>query len=129
MVPKASWSSNQETYNPDFTFICKETGLHIDIEIDEPYALKDKTAIHYIGGSDDERNQFFLDNNWCIIRFTEKQVIQQTEECINTIKSIHECLLNQKEYYYSELIPEPRWTYEEAFIMQGKGYREGYLRN
>ena len=45
-------------YYPDFTFICDETRLHIDIEIDEPYSLPDKKPIHYVG-IDEWQNESF----------------------------------------------------------------------
>ena len=127
MVPQFEWNNSKEAYNPDFTLICEKTGLHIDIEIDEPYTLKDKTPIHFIGGKDDRRNQFFLENNWCIVRFTERQTIQETSECIKTIKMVYENLLEMKTYYSTGLRIESRWTYEESFIMQNKKYRDKYL--
>lgn len=127
MVPQIDWSENKQTYNPDFTMVCKKTNLHIDIEIDEPYTLKDKKPIHYIDSSDDKRNEFFLDNNWCVIRFSEKQIINETIECIETIKSVYNNIIEMNPSYSTDLKPEPRWTYEESFIMQNNKFRENYL--
>lgn len=128
MVPQIEWSENKDSYNPDFTMICKKTDLHIDIEIDEPYTLKDNKPIHYIDSSDNKRNEFFLDNNWCIIRFSEKQIISQTKECIETIKSVYKSIIEMNSSYSTDLKLDPRWTYEESFIMQNNKYRENYLK-
>ena len=128
MVPKIEWSENKNTYNPDFTMICKNTHLHIDIEIDEPYTLKDKKPIHFIDCFDENRNNFFLENNWCIIRFSEKQIINETKECIKTIKSVYHNIIGMNSSYSTDLKLEPRWTYEESIIMQNNKFRENYLK-
>jgi hypothetical protein len=127
MVPQINSYSTSNTYNPDFTLICPKTNLHIDIEIDEPYSFINKTPVHFFGCNDDERNDFFLKINWCIIRFTEKQVVENTLECIETIKSVYENIINMSIGYNNYLKSEPRWTYEESLIMQKKLYRESYL--
>jgi hypothetical protein len=127
MVPRLNSTGSKNIYNPDFTLICKQTNLHIDIEIDEPYSLSEKLPIHYLGSSDDNRNEFFLNNNWCIIRFSERQIIQQTSECTETIKSIHNSIIEMKTYYSTNLSVDARWTYEESLIMQKNRYRENYL--
>mgnify|MGYP003750952139 CR=1 FL=1 len=126
MVPRLNWSDKKSTYCPDFTLICKETNLHIDIEIDEPYTLTEKQPIHFIGGGDESRNEFFLENNWCVIRFSEKQIVTQTAQCIETIKSIHKNIIDMKLAYSTNLELEPRWTYEESLVMQQKKFREKY---
>ena len=127
MVPQSEEFTGN-SYNPDFTLICPKTKLHIDIEIDEPYSLKDKVPIHYINSDDEARNQFFLSNNWCIIRFTEKQIITEAQECINTIKSVYNSILNIEKTYESKLEHENRWSYEEAFIYSNNNFREQYLK-
>lgn len=129
MVPQLNSYSTSNTYNPDITLICPKTNLHIDIEIDEPYTLVDKKPIHYIDCGDDERNEFFLGLNWCIIRFTEKQVVENTLECIKTIKSVYDNIINMSIGYDNFLESIPRWTYEESLIMSKNQYREKYLNN
>lgn len=124
MVPYLGLSGNRKIYNPDFTLICEKTNLHIDIEIDEPYTLVERQPIHYIGSSDNRRNEFFLDNNWCIIRFSERQILQSTTECIETIKSVYNNLIEKNSYYLTKLQIEERWTYEKSLIMQNNKYRE-----
>lgn len=127
MVPRVNAYSSNNVYNPDFTLICNKTNLHIDIEIDEPYSITDKTPIHYKGSSDERRNDFFLEKNWCVIRFSERQVINQTKECIETIRSIYHNILDMNFYYTSSLKQDPRWTYEESLILHKNKYRESYL--
>lgn len=129
MVPKFNSYGSSNTYNPDFTLICPNTKLHIDIEIDEPYTLVKKTPIHYIGCRDDERNNVFLELNWCVLRFTEKQVIENTLECIKTIKSVYDNIINMSIGYDNFLESVPKWSYEESLIMQKNRYREKYLNN
>lgn len=85
-----------QNYQPDFVLKCKITGVHIDIEIDEPYSFSEKEAIHYTG-ADDLRNQSFLEHNWCIIRFSEKQIIRHTQKCIDLIDEVLSSIRNKVE--------------------------------
>lgn len=107
---------NGAFYQPDYTFICPVTDLHIDIEIDEPYALKNQRPIHFYG-SDTKRNEFFLGCNWCVIRFTESQAVNAPKECCMTIDSVYKAILNMKKEYTSYVDIESTWSYEEALIM------------
>ena len=125
MVPK--FGSSNYSYSPDFTLICPNTVLHIDIEIDEPYSLIEKMPIHYIGSSDDERNDFFLQNGWCIIRLTEEQIITNCTECIILIKSVYQSIIELNKHFSTNLISIKRWTYEESLIMLNHRYRERYI--
>lgn len=73
-------------YTPDATYKDPSTGLRIDIEIDEPYAYCDNQVIHYDTSKKDiERNQFFKDNGWIVIRFSEKQVVCYPDCCCKTV--------------------------------------------
>lgn len=76
----------QMIYKPDYVFYHRNT-IVIDIEIDEPYVIETGEPIHF-KGADGLRNQFFLDNNWLIIRFTEYQVIKYPDECCFLIANI-----------------------------------------
>jgi hypothetical protein len=127
MVISYNSKINSNVYTPDFTLICPKTGLHIDIEIDEPYSIKEKLPIHFIDCGDEKRDNFFLDHNWCVIRFSEFQIIKNPDDCLQTIKSVYNSLLTMKPTYTTELVPERRWTYEDSYILQSKKYREGYL--
>jgi len=39
--------NSEDVYVPDFIYLDKTTGLHIDIEVDEPYPHKSGSPIHY----------------------------------------------------------------------------------
>ena len=120
-------STTKKSLRPDFLIKCNKTGFHIDIEIDEPYSTESGNPIHHDRTNDYEKNLFFLSINWGIIRFSEKQIIQNTEECINLIKETLNSLENQLNYV-DHLVPiEKKWTYEEALILSNQDYRNDYL--
>lgn len=61
------------SYAPDL-IIHNGCSSPIDLEIDEPYELRTKKEIHYIGCGDEGRNNFFTSNNWFVLRFSENQI-------------------------------------------------------
>jgi hypothetical protein len=64
-------------YSADFC-LQLPCGLSIDVEIDKPYVGNTKEPHHCSdGGKDDRRNQFFIDDNWLVVRFSERQVVVQ----------------------------------------------------
>ena len=78
-------SNHNSSYTPDFIYRNEE--IFIDIEIDEPYTLEERKPIHY-EFNDDNRDNFFLDINWAIVRFSERQIVNEPHNCIETIKSV-----------------------------------------
>ncbi|SHG46966.1 hypothetical protein SAMN05444396_1185 [Flavobacterium segetis] len=115
---------NSYSYYPDFVFICEKTNLHIDIEVDEPYSLIDKTPIHYINSNDDERNNCFIENNWIVLRFSEVQVLNNVNNCIEVIENIINSI-NNRTLNINIFIPkDSRWTYEEALVHSYQDYRK-----
>lgn len=117
----------QNPFHPDFLIICSETNFHLIIEIDEPYSVDNGLPIHHDRSKDKERNDFFEEINWGIIRFSEKQIIQNTDECCDLIFKVLETLkLKQKQISHN--IPlDKKWNYEEAIIMCNQNYRNDYL--
>ncbi len=113
-------------YQPDFVVFDADINLYIDIEIDEPYSLIDGTTIHHDRTKDEERNRFFNKINWGVIRFTEKQVIQNPEECCLIIENVFESIKSRTNSIHHKLQTEKFWTHEEALIMQVKNYRNSY---
>jgi very-short-patch-repair endonuclease len=120
-------------YSPDFAYIDRLTNLHIDIEIDEPYSYKDKNRkpIHYID-ADSERNNFFLQRGWIIIRFTEEQVVCYPESCCRMIAEVITDLLQEDLILikFKNIFPLPKrkqWTEDEAKEMARTDYRQTYL--
>jgi len=115
-------------YRPDFVIICSQTNFHIDIEIDEPYDFEERKPIHDDRSNDSERNNYFLNLNWGVIRFAEQQIIQYPQECVQLIESVLNGLRNKDA---SRSLPVPfvkKWTYEEALIMISLNFRELYLK-
>lgn len=79
--------AEKPTYVPDFIFQHSKSSLVIDIEIDEPYTSNN--PIHYLGNEHDiRRNEYFTENGWVVIRFSEEQVKNDPEGCCSEIASI-----------------------------------------
>ncbi|MEI6816967.1 MAG: hypothetical protein WCL14_10185 [Bacteroidota bacterium] len=122
---------NGDYFTPDFTYIDKINNIYIDIEIDEPYIGNTKNAHHFIT-SDDLRNQKMRLGGWSVIRFSEKQIIEQPKECCKFIASylayasIDKNKLNGFEKI-GDVIPDKTWTKEEAEQMAINRYRSSYL--
>ena len=112
------------SYVPDFVYLDNQTGLSIDIEIDEPYSLPSKIPIHYIG-ADDYRNKTFIQNGWFVIRFAEIQIAQYSKECIEYIKNVVKHIFDGVDippFNY----PVQQWEMTEAYNMAKCNYREQY---
>lgn len=114
-------------YQPDFIIYDENTHLYLDIEIDEPYTQIDGKTIHHDRTNDDNRNKFFNEINWLVIRFSEKQIINQPIECCKLIKDVCKNIVDRKLYIETEIIIEKSWTHEEALVMLYDNYRNKYL--
>ncbi len=129
---KSDNSLNDNNYIPDI-IIRTSRGLLIDIEIDEPYTLETGLPIHYTG-ADTQRDDFFKNNNWCVIRFAEEQVLNHPYHCVSFILELIVCLdfsssywkirdnvsgFNMPMYY--------KWTMNEARKLQMDNFRENYF--
>lgn len=116
------WSS-KFPYTPDVVYHDPEINLWIDIEVDDPCARKNGEYIprHYLG-ADDKRNQFFLDRNWIIIRFTEEQVFDYLQSCCKTVVEVISTITRDPRIRteFSEtpsLKPVKHWTQRESWEM------------
>ena len=118
-------SFNKKLYQPDFVYISKDTGLCIDIEIDEPYTFANKEPIHF-DDIDKERNNAFLDNNWCVVRFSEKQISQGPRTCVMFLKELIDMLLLKRIDFEVPINFEEKWSYEKALVMADNDYRLSY---
>jgi hypothetical protein len=108
-------------------------GLHIDIEIDEPYVWKTKEPHHCVDDFRDERrDQFFMERGWVVIRFSEKQVVTQPDACCGVIARTIAILrgppLPDWARWVGALQEDPRWTIEQARIYAQQDYRRSYIR-
>jgi hypothetical protein len=111
----------EHPYEPDFAYIDSALGLHIDIEVDEPYGYQSLEPIHYIG-KDDRRNDFFLERGWVVIRFSEHQVRENAKGCCKVVaKTVAEITGDSAIFKPMKGLPDlklmPQWTYEEAAHM------------
>lgn len=117
-------------YSPDIAYIDDCNNLHIDIEVDEPYSYRSREPHHYIG-SDDRRNQFFLERHWLVIRFSEEQVVCHTEACCKIVAQTIAQVTGDKKLLskfssVKDLPQMPGWTYDEALEMAAANTRKNY---
>jgi very-short-patch-repair endonuclease len=126
-------SGYSQPYVPDFAYINSATGLHLDIEIDEPYT-RELEPLHYFGCPKDAiRNQAFLDWGWVVIRFSERQVVKAPASCCKTIASVIAELTGDSAIMNAfrqvpTLTPDRRWTEAEARQLATQGDRDTYLK-
>ncbi|NJK65201.1 MAG: hypothetical protein HC941_00505 [Microcoleus sp. SU_5_3] len=125
--------SSRRSYSADFIVIHTLSGLGIDVEIDEPYAGKSKKPTHCCDADSDlRRNQLFLEWNWIVVRFTEKQAVQAPLSCCKFVaRAIAEVTGDRS--FLEQLKTEPDllsvkpWTTREARAMAKSNYRLTYL--
>jgi very-short-patch-repair endonuclease len=121
-------------FEPDIAIIDKSnSNLRIDIEIDEPYAGITRQPTH-CKGEDVNRDIYFVDRGWIVIRFSEYQVHLQENDCLKfiaeAIKSaipnynIPTQLVNQ-----TTLQVEKLWDIVQAQKWEKVKYREQYLNH
>ncbi len=116
----------------DFSYIDKVSGLHIDIEVDEPYIYGKKEPIHYIG-KDEWRNELFNSRGWPVIRFCESQIICYPDSCCKEIAKLVSMVTGDKEHFakFGDIPSLPRikrWTKAEAIQMANQLYRDSYKK-
>jgi len=117
-------------YEPDFAFIDPAYELFVDIEVDEPYSGISRKPMHYQGCYDQDRDRYFNQNGWVVIRFTEEQVVTQPLYCCCFIGKVLNLLIEDYNFpeEQSELLKATKqWTYEEAEQLARDNFRESYL--
>jgi hypothetical protein len=120
-------------YLPDFTIYDRNIGYCIDVEIDEPYIGSNGKPIHFTDSlHDKKRDNYFARNGWVIIRFAEKQVIENPNDCCNIIaETINKICKDLTEFEINQeiiLSPLKQWTKDEAHEMAFKRERNKYLK-
>lgn len=124
--------SDKYNYTADF-IISHSSGLMIDVEIDEPYALRNAEPTHCIDQlTDRKRNHWFCDQGYVVIRFSEYQVVIQPESCCYFIAKVifdYTGDLTQLNRFGKvlQLVPQYAWNTQEAKMMIKKQYRASYL--
>jgi hypothetical protein len=119
-------------YEPDIVLFDKTLNLYIDIEIDEPYDGYYRHPTHCLNleeeiKQDDIRDLFFTESGWIVIRFTEKQIHCQLDECIDHIKNILNSIYNREFDAEVKCEKEDQWDYNQCIQWQKINYRETYL--
>ncbi len=119
-------------YTPDFAYIDRELNLYIDIELDEPYVYQTGEPTHYLGAwKDNNRDRFFINRGWVVIRFSEEQVICYPDSCCKTIAQVI-AQITGNEFILKEfssvldLQPVRQWTEVEAAEMAASRKRDNY---
>lgn len=122
-------------YHPDFIFFESDSGLYIDVEIDEPYSSRGLPT-HYRQpdgtAADAERNRYFLDKGWVVLRFAESQIVLYPEECCKFLARLVFQLTGKDEYWKQWSYTQPQlplvqqWTKEQAEMMCIEHYRASY---
>lgn len=113
-------------YEPDIVLIDQGLNLYIDIEIDEPYDGYFRFPTHE-QQKDDIRDLFFTESGWIVIKFTERQVHLQEQECVELIKDVIDSIRNYTIDQSSRCRREPQWDYQQAVRWHKSNYREKYL--
>lgn len=120
-------------YTADFILVHQPTGLAIDIEIDEPYDGRTGKPHHCMdSGKDSQRNRFFLERNWVVIRFSELQVVKYPDGCCKAIaRVIYQITGDYKGLVMlqsiDDLIIHKQWKIKEAIYMAKTRFRNRYL--
>lgn len=115
-------------YYPDIVLRNKQTGLMIDIEIDEPYVAKTGEPIHCLS-DDDDRNNALVDDNWIVLRFTEEQVIRFPDICLAYIRTVCSSILTHTDCNIPSTweFSQRHWSSYEARQMADSNDRLRYL--
>ncbi len=124
-------------YHPDFVFFDPPTRLRIDIELDEPYGLRDRLPIHVVEATekgevrvDERRDTAFITGKWVVVRFAESQVVLDPEGCCRVLADI---IMRVTGETFSDLTdaepvtPTPRWTRAQANTWAEENYRYAFI--
>ncbi len=120
-------------YTADFILVHQPTGLAIDIEIDEPYDGRTGKPHHCVDrNKDNQRNQFFLERNWVVIRFSELQVVKYPDSCCKAIARVVSEITGDYRglvqlQNVKELLPQKQWKVKEAVYMAKVKFRNSYI--
>ncbi len=120
-------------YTPDFIYCLNDWNFYMDIEIDEPYTRKGKKTIatHCTDDvSDANRDDFFVESNWVVIRFAEEQICKSPASCCKFIALVINRLLGvdipPPLQDAEDLLMVNRWNTKLAKKMARNKYRSKY---
>ena len=121
-------------FEPDIAIICSTNkNIRIDIEIDEPYAGITRQPTH-CRGEDVNRDNYFKNRGWIVIRFSEFQVHTKEIECLNFIALVINSIDNSFQIPHnlkavSKIENEILWDIVQAQKWEKEKYREKYLNH
>ncbi len=129
---KISTGPATRAYEPDIAIMCStDKNIRIDIEIDEPYAGITRQPTH-CKGDNLQRDIYFTDRGWIVIRFSEYQVHTQLNQCLKFLATVVNSLdpsftIPQVLIDTSDIAKEEFWTRLQAQKWEKEKYRENYL--
>lgn len=121
-------------YYPDIIVVI--SNIYIDVEIDEPYAGNDGSPIHYLispfgiglESVDKNRNEYFAQHGWVVVRFSEEQIFQYTEGCLVYLYQLAENIENGiAGVAVDGNFKKKKWTKEQSHQMAYKRFRRSYI--
>lgn len=125
---------NTRPFEPDIALIGNTNkNIRIDIEIDEPYAGITRQTTHCLG-DDTNRDNYFKDRGWIVLRFSEYQIHTQEKQCLKFIADI---ILNINPLFeisnelkaINSIEKENVWNVVKAQKWEKTKYREQYLNH
>ncbi|NJR73812.1 MAG: hypothetical protein HC773_09360 [Scytonema sp. CRU_2_7] len=124
-------NGHERPYTADFLIVEPNTGLHIDIEVDESHSFATSEPTHCIG-DDDYRNKCFIDAGWVVIRFAEEQVVNQPARCCRFIANVlakvtGNTAISKQFADVLPVTPMKQWSRRHATSLKKKKYRQRYL--
>ena len=121
-------------FEPDIAIICStKKNIRIDIEIDEPYAGITRQPTH-CAGEDVNRDNYFRDRGWIVIRFSEYQIHTKEKECLKFIATIINSIDSSFQIpndlqNLPKIQNENLWDIVQAQKWEKVNYRENYLNH
>ena len=114
-------------FEPAVALVDEDAGVFVDVEIDAPYHGWYRMPLHNVESKDEVRDRYFNGCGWTVVRFTERQVREQTEACVQLLRLIVSKLKDDSTKMESTVEPEKRWTFRDAVAMERDLFREKYL--
>lgn len=100
----------------------------VDVETDVPYHGWYRVPLHYIDGKDEVRDRYFNEQGWTVVRFTERQVREHPQACVELLRRMVAALRGEKSDFDGIVPLEKCWTQKEAVAMERELVREKYLK-
>lgn len=115
-------------YYPDILLVDETNNVLLDIEIDEPYSFDKKEPIHF-SEKDSNRDTYLAVHNLMTVRFSEEQILNFPEYCLQVIEGTIANFLSLKdvEDFDKSIIykhKSPAWNYESAISLANQHSRK-----